>query len=806
MILSRTMANSLSRGLSFIVLMCICDLVFGQIRYSMPEELEPGAFVGSIAEDIGLSIREMTARKFRLVSDDGMQLLKIKMENGILVVNERIDREELCRQSSTCSISYDVAVENPLEMYRFEVEILDVNDNSPSFTKNRYSLQISELTAAGALFPLESAHDADVGANTVNTYQISTNEHFGLKIHSRSDGSKITELRLEKPLDREQQSTYQLILTAIDGGIPHRSGTAEIIITVLDSNDNAPVFDHQIYRVNVIENAPKGTLVIIINGADLDDGTNGEVKYSLTGHVSQSVRELFKLDPETGQIRLQGQLDYEEQNVYELEVQAVDNGVPALVGRAKVLIELIDVNDNAPEVKLTSLSSMVREDAALGTVVAIISVVDRDSGENGNVRCRVPANVPFKLQKSLPNQYKLVVSETLDRETTPLYNVSISAWDTGSPPLSTNKTVLISVSDINDNAPRFTQSPYNVFLMENNAPGASIYAVTALDPDLGKNGKVSYSVLESRMQDIFASGDVTVNLETGRIYALRSFDYEKLKNFQIKIQAHDAGVPSLSSTAIVNVIILDQNDNAPLIVSPLQRNSSAAVGIVPQSAYSGYLLTKVIATDADSGQNARLSYQLIEATDRSIVSVGFFSGEIRTTRKFRDQDALTQRLVILVKDNGQPGLSSTVTILFSVLANFTENLAERRNRPRTPDYFSDLNLFLIVTLGSTSCIFLLIITLLVAVKCKQDRNIHSYTSGTCCYRRKNPTNAFNRKHVPRTTLNYNENGKTLPIRESYNYTVCLSPESSKSDFLFLKPCHPTLPLDDINVCDTNTGR
>ncbi|XP_078087668.1 protocadherin gamma-A7-like [Mustelus asterias] len=792
------MANAFSRRLYFVFLVCVWDAVYGKIRYSIPEEMERGAFVGNIAEDLGLSIRDMTVRNFRLVSDDGVQLLKVNMGNGILVVNERIDREILCGRTSSCSVSQDITVENPLEMHRIDVEILDVNDNSPCFAKTTYSLQVSEFTAAGALFPLESAHDPDVGTNTVSAYQISTNNHFGLKTHSRSDGSIVVEVVLESPLDREKQSTFGLTLTAIDGGIPHRSGTAEIIITVLDGNDNAPVFDHQIYRVDVMENAPKGSLVITINATDLDEGRNGEVKYFLTSHVSQSVQDLFTLDPVTGQITVQASLDYEEKHVYELEVQAVDNGTPALVGRAEILVGLIDINDNAPELKITSVASEIREDAAFGTGVAIISVMDRDSGENGQVNCQAPPNTPFKLQKSLNNKYMLVISGKLDRETTPLYNICISAWDAGSPRLSTNRTILISISDINDNAPRFAQPSYNVFLMENNTPGALIFAVTAFDPDLNKNSKVSYFLLERSAQERSVSGDVTVNAETGRIYALRSFDYEVRKNFEIKIQAQDDGSPRLSSIAIVNIIILDQNDNIPAIVSPSIDNSSTAMEVVPKSAAPGYVVTKVIATDSDSGQNARLSYQFMETTDRSIFSVGFTSGEIRTTRRFRDRDLLTQRLVVLVKDNGQPTLSSTIAILVSVLTNVTENVSERKIIPRKPELFSDLNLLLVITLGSTTCIFLLIIFLLIALKCKQDRDAYSYTSPICCFSRRNSPDTFNRRSVPEATSNYPDTAHTLPIRESYNYTVSLSPESSKSDFLFLKPYHPTLPYDDFN--------
>ncbi|XP_072446359.1 protocadherin gamma-C3-like [Chiloscyllium punctatum] len=794
------MAKGLNRLYYFAFLTCVSDLIFCQIQYVIPEELERGAFVGNITEDLGLTIGEMSFRKFRLVSVDGMQVFKVNTGNGVLVVNERIDREILCGQSVTCSVSQDVAVENPLEMHRVNVEILDINDNSPRFPKMRYALQVSEVTAAGALFPLESAQDADVGTNAVSNYEISTNEHFSLKTRTRGDGSEMAELVLENPLDREQLSSFHLTLTAFDGGTPRRSGTAAIIITVLDVNDYSPVFDHQTYKTNAVENLPKGALIATINAVDLDQGTNGEVKYYLSSHVSHSVRELFSLDPATGQLRVQGSLDYEKKKVYQLDVEAVDDGTPALVGRAEILVELVDVNDNAPELKINPLSIEVSEDAARGTVIAIISATDSDSGGNGQVRCELPPNIPFKLQKSLNGQYNLIVSDTLNRESSPHYNISISAWDAGSPPLSANKTIQVSVSDINDNAPLFTQAVYNVFLMENNAPGTSIFDVTAFDPDVGKNSAVSYFLLDSFTHESSASGRFSVNSENGHLYALRSFDYEIQKKFQIKVQAQDGGTPSLTSTALVNVIILDQNDNAPVIVSP--SNYSSSILIVPKSAHPGYLVTKVIATDADSGQNARLSYQLIEAPDHSIFHVGLTSGEIRTTRNFRDQDALRQALVILVRDNGQPSLSSTVSILFTFQSNVTENTFEQKSKPRNPELFSDLNFLLIIILGSTSCIFLFIIIFLVVVKCKQDRNSYCYAFRFCCYRQRNSTGATYCRDVTKANLNYLDSAQTLPIRESYNYTVCLSPESSKSDFLFLKPSNPTLPLDDINTRGT----
>uniref|UniRef100_UPI00398E4652 protocadherin-10-like n=1 Tax=Pristiophorus japonicus TaxID=55135 RepID=UPI00398E4652 len=797
------MASALMSGVYFIFLFSASDLISGQIRYSIPEELEHGAFVGNVAEDLRLNVWELSARNFRLVSDHIKQYMEVNLENGILFVNERIDREQLCRQSSTCSLSLQIAVDNPLEIHPVSVKILDVNDNSPRFTKSEFSLQISELIAPGARFPLESALDPDMGTNTINSYQISPNEHFGIKLQSRRDGSKSAELLLEKSLDREQQSIFNLVLTAIDGGIPHRSGTAQIIITVLDANDNAPLFDHEIYRAKIAENVAEGTLVTTINAADLDEGTNAELTYSFTNHVSQRMRGLFKLDPETGEIRVQGVLDFEASNVYELDVQAVENALDGIAGHAKVMVDIIDTNDNAPELDVTLVSSTLREDARPGTVIALISVADPDSGEYGHIQCQVPGNIPFKLENPLRNNYKLVTDGILDREMAPVYNITISAWDGGSPPLSTTKPISVSVTDVNDNAPRFTQSSYNVYLMENNTPGASIFAVTALDADLYQNGKITFSILENQMQELSASDYVTINSKIGNIYAVRSFDYEQQKHFQIKVQARDAGSPPLSNTAIVNVVILDQNDNAPVIVSPSMWNSSASVEIVPQSMYPGYLLTKVIATDADSGQNARLSYQLLEATDPSLFTVGLLSGEIKLNRHLLDKDIITERLVLCVKDNGQPTLSSTTTIFFSILSIVTEKPYERTETSRESEDFGDVNRYLITILGSTSFFFLVIIIFLIVLKLKQDSTNAKHVSGTvCCDRRRNSNDAFNRRPGPNEPLHYTEPAQT----KDYRYTVCLSPESSKSDFLFLKPCQPTLPFNDLAVRDTNANK
>ncbi|XP_072923115.1 uncharacterized protein [Hemitrygon akajei] len=791
------MANSQRNNALILMVLIFIFLVFilrqgvGLIRYSIAEELEYGSSVGNIAEHLGLIAGELSARKCRLVSADGSRHFQVNLETGVLFVSSRIDREQLCAQSPSCNLAFQIILEYPLEMYRGEVEILDINDNSPSFPENAIVLQMAESVAPGSRFPLESALDPDVGSNTVNTYIISPNENFGLKVHVRKNTVTNAELLLEKSLDREKQASFQLVLTAVDGGKPQRTGTTQLTISVLDSNDNAPVFENDIYTANLEENAPAGTLVIRIRAVDLDQGTNAEFKYSFSNLVPENVQELFSLDPETGEIKVLKPLDYENEKSYELDVQAVDNGSPSITGHSKVLIDLIDMNDNVPKITVTSMSGKVPEDAAPGTVVALIDVTDRDSGANGKVHCDMPVDLPFKVQSFLNNHYKVTTTRLLDRETTPTYNIPVTVWDSGSPPLSTNTTIEIVVSDVNDNTPQFSQSSYAVYVMENNVPGASIFALTVFDPDLEQNSYISYS-FTGNLQDSVVPTYFSINSMNGTIYALRSFDYEQVKSFQFHIQARDAGVPPLSSSATVSVIVLDQNDNAPVIVYPSAPSGSSPMAILPHSAGQGYLVTKIMATDADSGQNARLSYQIVQATDPTLFRVGRNSGEIRTTRSILEPDDTSQNIVVLVRDNGQPSLSSTATIFLSILGNVTESFSEIRDFDINPSYVSDMNFYLLVTFGSTSILFFLIIVFLFVVKCKQGGGIgQDGRCPICCCRPRNSKEVFIRGDARGDPLNCAGTGQNGPFPESYQYSVCLTPESSKSEFLFLKPYNPS---------------
>ena len=687
----------------------------GQILYSVPEETETGSFVGNIAKDLGLEPKDLAERGVRIVSRGRTQLFSLNPRSGSLVTAGRIDREELCAQSARCLVNFNILVEDKMNLYRIEVEIMDINDNAPKFLTEEMNVKIMENTAPGVRFPLNEARDPDVGTNSLQSYHLSPNRHFSLVVHTGEDGTKYPELVLEQVLDREEVATHHLLLTASDGGDPPRSGTARVQVTAVDVNDHAPIFSLPQYQVTVPENVPVGTRLLTINAVDLDEGVNGEVTYSFP-KITPKILQIFQLNSHTGELSTLDGLDYEESGYYEMEVQAQDG--PGSMTRAKVLITVLDVNDNAPEVTVTSVSSSIPEDTPPGTVVALFYLQDRDSGKNGQVTCTISEDLPFKLERSIDNYYRLVTAENLDREKFSAYNITLKATDGGSPPLSTTTHISMSVADTNDNPPAFLHSSYSVYVPENNPRGTSIFSVTAHDPDSNENARVTYSLSEDTLQGPSVSSYVSINSDTGVLYALHSFDYELFRDLQLRVTASDSGDPPLSSNVSLSIFVLDQNDNTPEILYPAPpTDGSTGVELAPRSAEPGYLVTKVVAVDRDSGQNAWLSYRLLKASEPGLFVVGLHTGEVRTARALLDRDALKQSLVVAVQDHGQPPLSATVTLTVAVADSIPDVLADLgRPEVRHDSDASGLTLYLVVAVAAVSCVFLAFVIVLLALR------------------------------------------------------------------------------------------
>ncbi|XP_073077940.1 protocadherin alpha-11 isoform X4 [Manis javanica] len=699
----------------------------GQVHYSVPEEAKHGTFVGRIAQDLGLELAELVPRLFRVASKGRGDLLEVNLQNGILFVNSRIDREELCGRRLECSIHLEVVVDRPLQVFHVEVEVKDINDNPPEFSLGEHKLLISESKQPDSHFPLEGASDADIGENALLTYRLSQNEYFSLELPTNSKHTKRLSLTLKKSLDREKTPELNLLLTAADGGKPELTGTVQLLVLVLDINDNDPEFEESEYKVRLMENAAKETFVINLNATDRDEGVNGEVTYSIMS-IKPNGKLLFKLDENNGEMRVNGTLDYEENKFYEIEVQATDKGIPPMAGHCIVWVEILDANDNVPEVTVTSLSLQVREDTQPSTVIALISVSDRDSGANGQVICSLTSNVPFKIMSTFKNYYSLVLDGALDRETVSVYKLVVTVRDGGSPPLSATASVSVQVADVNDNAPAFAQPEYTVFVRENNPPGRHIFTVSARDADAQENARVSYSLVERRVGERALSSYVSVHAESGKVYALQPLDHEELELLQVQVSARDAGVPPLGSNVTLQVFVLDENDNAPALLPLGAGGGDGAMSqLVSRSVGAGHVVAKVRAVDADSGYNAWLSFELQAAAGgaRSPFRVGLYTGEVSTTRALDEADAPRQRLLVLVKDHGEPALTATATVLLSLVESGQAPRASSRasaGARSTEAALVDVNVYLVVGICAVSSLLVLTLLLYTALRCSAPRS------------------------------------------------------------------------------------
>ncbi|NXR08104.1 PCDGA protein, partial [Semnornis frantzii] len=545
------------------ILLSAWEVAWGQLRYSVPEEMPKGSFVGDVARDLGLQMTGFSDSGIQLLSEGRTQYFSLHGKTGHLVTAERIDREQLCESEQQCVLRCELILEGEMKVYEITVEITDINDNAPSFRETEKELRISETKVKGTRFHLSEAHDPDSGPNSLQSYELSGDDHFSLAVQPGPGGDRRPELVLAKALDREEVAFHDLVLRARDGGEPPRTGTTRIHVVVLDANDNAPVFIPAEYKVHVPEDVPVGSTLVTVTATDADEGLNGHVKYSLN-KITEKASKIFQLNDKTGAITLNRSLDFEQGNSYELEVQAEDDG--GLSDTATVAITVTDVNDNSPEISVRSSLSEISEDTPPGTVVALLHVQDRDSGANGQVRCSLDPGVPFRLRSSQGSYYSVETTKELDREEVSEYNVTVRAADGGSPPLWSSEVLTLQVLDVNDNAPVFSERSYSARLPENNAAGALVLTVRARDADWGQNARVRYRLGEGRVRGVPLSSCVSVQAETGALYALRSFDYEEVREVGLWVLAEDGGSPALSSNVSVRIVIVDENDNAPQVL------------------------------------------------------------------------------------------------------------------------------------------------------------------------------------------------------------------------------------------------
>uniref|UniRef100_A0A3Q3XIZ5 Protocadherin-8 n=1 Tax=Mola mola TaxID=94237 RepID=A0A3Q3XIZ5_MOLML len=708
-------------------------------RYFTYEEDAPGTEIGNLSQDLKIDPADDPDTSFRFMQENNSSVIEMREVDGLLSVADAIDREQLCPRTPRCFITFDIVARSreKFQLIHVEIEVRDINDHPPRFPRNETRLEIVENVPLGSKFPLQVALDQDVGENYIQSYNISRSSHFAIEVRDREDGVKFAELVLVRELDREVEDSYTLRVTATDGGAHARSGSMTVNVKVLDFNDNSPTFEHSSLKVELNEDSPVGHRVLKVHAFDPDDGANGDVAYAFADGSSPEVGRLFHIDPYSGDVTLKGLVDFEKRRSYELVIKASDLGANSVPSTCQVLIDVVDVNDNAPEISIKPMTSSsdgvayITEAAAAESFVALISTSDRDSGSNGYVRISLLGHEHFTLQQAYGDSFMITTSTTLDRERIPEYNLTVVAEDLGSPPFKTVRQYTIRVKDENDNPPLFSKSLYEVSVLENNIPGSYVTTVVARDPDVGKNAKVSYKVVDSEVAGGSSmSTYISVDSRSGSLYTLRSFDYETLQQIELVIEAEDKGSPSLSSTSTIRIRVVDQNDNYPYFTFPVLLNDSADIPL-PFNAPAGYLALRVSAEDEDDGVNGELSYQIVQG-DTKLFTMNKDTGEIALKHWLVAEVGDVLEVKIAVSDKGRSPLSSGATVRFVVSETEPSEdqvvLVLRSSDGEGPGL--DGSLIVIVMLGG-GCALLLIAIVVVIVTCKLSRGARHSKRDAC---------------------------------------------------------------------------
>ncbi|NXT79122.1 PCD12 protein, partial [Zapornia atra] len=786
------------------------------VQYRVFEEVPPGTVIGTLAEHFEGGENSETAEAFQLMETPGRFPLHVGSRDGVLSTARRVDREQLCRHSDPCWVSFDVLAAQNLALVHVEVQVLDINDNAPRFPTPELELEMSESASLRTRIPLDRALDADAGPNARCSYALSSSEHFALEVVSSSDGTRHAELVVVKEVDRELHSSFDLVLTASDHGEPPKSGTALIKVIVLDSNDNSPVFAESSLTIEVREDAPPGTLLVTVTATDPDQGPNGEIEYSLSRHAPPEVLSAFGIDARTGSITLKRPLDYEETHAYELDVQARDLGANPIPAHCKILVKVLDVNDNAPDVHVTwaMRAPVLSEALPKDSFVALVTASDPDSGSNGQVHCSLSQGYEhFRLKRTNSHSYVLMTNATLDRELRAEYNLTLVVRDHGDFSLAVLKHLTICISDVNDNAPSFEKDTYEVAVAENSEAPAFLLTIRATDPDLGFNGKITYSILDSS-----ASGLISIDPTTGDVFALQAFDYEQVRSLEFLVTAEDSGHPKLASNISVRLAVLDRNDNAPIITAPALVGGVAMLSVLVNAetgcfwvvsgngstqgtagltnaslvscAGAPFLFT-IVARDVDSGINGALRYDLVGGDDAGLFILDPLLGQVFLNASNASSLAGSEReLMVQVSDGGDIPLHT----LARVRVVFRHHGAFSKISAQDPGWLS-LSVVVVICLAALlgGCLLLLALTLSLRKKEKKDRMAYNCREAEDAHRQqhlKKPHRQIQKTDihlVPLLRGRSREADPPHPCQDDLPSTTAPAPEDSPQAPLHLTP-------------------
>ena len=657
--------------LVLLVLGFVLSINANNIQFTVEEKIL-NTLIGNIGDASGLknnfTADEYSSVKYKFLDQSVMQTRFRITESGDLFTSATVilNRETLCGFGDNCILNFDVAAySNMISLFKIlsvDVVLLDANDNSPLFPSNEVTLTILESAIVGSTFNIPAAEDSDsTQMNTVQSYHLvpENYEMFGLNV-SKISGTTTLKLVLSQTLDRETLDHYQFKIIAKDGGNQPNTGTLTVNVVVKDYNDNAPSFNQDSYAISVNEGAGIGHSVMRLTANDDDLNENAKVSYHFNSRQSDltTINNLFELTSDTGDIKVAGNLVYEEGKVYKLVIDAKDQGEPSRTGTATVLVSVRDIGNNPPSISIsflspgTQTSASLPESSNLKMVIAHVSVVDTDSGDNGKVTCSI-SSVDFGLQPMPSKGYIVIVNRTLDREKKDKYDITITCSDHGSPVMETSMKFNVTITDENDNKPVFEEDIYYAFVEENGGIGLPIKQVIATDDDLNRNSDVYYFL------DSDAEGRFEINSNTGKITTHASFDRETRLKYNFTVLAVDSGNPPLTGSAMVILTVTDKNDHSP------EFDIDSFQFFVPENSNPDTYVGTLNAVDKDEGDNKKIIFSIKQTTEK-LPFVVFPNGVIQTTTVLDREKMPKYTFHIVATDMGTPALSSSTRVVVQV--------------------------------------------------------------------------------------------------------------------------------------------
>ncbi|XP_069748512.1 protocadherin-20 [Narcine bancroftii] len=631
--------------------------------YRVKEESARGTLIGNLATDLQLGGSAESGVTYNLASQpvDG-RFVDLDRDTGELRTSDSVlDRESLCPEQPEleCWLFLDIIL-LPASFFRLlKISILveDVNDNSPRFPAAHIGVSVAENAEPGSRYPLEPpAEDLDPGANGVQTYRLAgAHAGFSLLTERANGGFPAPWLVLQAPLDREARDLYRMVLVAEDGGSPRRTGSASLTVTVTDVNDNCPRFTESSLNVTVPSNTTVGSPVARLRATDPDLGYNARIVYSYGDRVPVSSAQLFKLDGNSGVIRLAGPIREGTALLHRLTVLATGTGCGPVT--AAVRLAIVPLLPSPPRVTPRYIAVQsdgvvyLKESEPARTPIAFFTVTD--PGRRRPPRCYLQGPGPFRLApyRAFQDEYLLETSRELDFELRSQYEVTVVAESVDGLALRTRLQILLL--DENDNSPVFSQPVLDVAVEENQAPGTFLARVEASDADSGAMGSVTYALGPGALP-IFV-----LDTFSGALSVSATLDREEQEKYRLVVRAMDGGTPPRESTATVLLTVLDTNDNHPRFINkdfsffvPEDHPSFSEIGVI------GVM-------DADAGNNGWVAMSILNGSDHFVIDTG--KGNLMARAALDREQQSTYILWVQAIDGGEPALSAVakVTVLLT---------------------------------------------------------------------------------------------------------------------------------------------